>query len=272
MEEKISMKKMKEIKRLEEKVLVIEDREMELERLIGRVEEKIIEKTKLYVNQFIEQNIFSLKKKKTSNTSTLFTKAPKKGFAERLKPIDEKSPEINLDEETKDHSKKKDEENKEGGKKSANKIKLQEKEDTGSNVAIQDRKAIESNRKLIQNKLDTEIQELNTIQTPRKHQIPQTNKEQSNEKGILISDDKNNSAPIKKVRKKIRSTLGKYSEVINQRKISSKSTENEQVESLIKRKYTDIKYQISPTIDESELIHKGFMRKDTENNIEYVNE
>jgi len=266
------MKKMKEIKRLEEKVLVIEDREMELERLIKRVEEKIIEKTKLYVNELIEQNIFSLNRKKTSDTSSLFIRASKKSFAERLKPIDERNSEINFDEETKyqsydnkDYSKKKSEENKEGGKKSANKIKSQEKEDTGSNVPMQDKETIKSNRKLIQNKLDTKIQELNTIQTP------QTNKEQSNEEEILISDDKDSSAPIKKVRKKIRSTMGKDSEVTNQRKVSSKSTENEQVESLIRREYTDIKYQTSPTIDESELIHKGFMRKETENNIEYVN-
>jgi len=75
------MKKMKEIKRLEGKVLVMEDKEMELERLIERVEERIIEKTKSYVNELIEQNIFSLNKKKTSSTSSLFIKASKKGFA-----------------------------------------------------------------------------------------------------------------------------------------------------------------------------------------------
>jgi hypothetical protein len=128
-------------------------------------------------------------------------------------------------------------------KKSASKIKSLKKEDIESNATIQDSGLIKDNRKLIQNKLDTKIQEL--IKTPQPNttqtSVKQTIKEEGNEEI-----------------KEVRSAMDNYQKVMNQRNLitNHKSPENEHIEPLTKRKYTmftDIEYQRSSSIDTSEV-------------------
>lgn len=294
MDEKISAKKTKEIKQMEEKVLGIEDREMELEGLVKRIEEKTMQKAKQHINKLVEQSVLPLFKKKAHNPQ--FTPNSKKLLAGWLKPIDESKPEYSHEKEIRDNV----------GKEEKNAVKLEEANDAQDEIEAKnvteirqesakiEKKPIKDSRRSLKSKLDAKIQEL-TKKPEEKQEIhimpykqaQDVSPQNSNEKketaeqaarskvhaNKAIKECKDDLKPVREDARQAKNVTRNYDEAIVQKNTASNytSTESSQkIEAISKRKYTEVETLISPSIDINEFVKKGLMRKQTENDIEYI--